>query len=269
LPDGRALIFCADDPGAVEVEGILKKEGLDIDFTPYGFNADGDFRIKSYNVDDERVIMQIEGFPGELKLRIPGRHNALNATAALALTDALVKNERAQGWTALQAERVRWAMEDFNGAKRRNELIGSAGGVLFMDDYAHHPTAVSAALSALKEFYPKRRLILSFMSHTYTRTAHLLDEFAASFERADIVLLHKIYSSARELYAGGVTGRTLFEKTKALKNEVYYIEEPLDSLDLLKGILSEGDLFLTMGAGDNWKLSEAACKLWGHNRGMI
>jgi UDP-N-acetylmuramate--alanine ligase len=85
----------------------------------------------------------------------------------------------------------------------------------------------------------------------------MLDAFASCFERADIVLLHKIYPSAREVYTGGITGETLFQKTKALRDRVYYVEEPLDAVDLLKDILCPGDLFLTMGAGDNWKLGKA------------
>jgi UDP-N-acetylmuramate--alanine ligase len=126
-----------------------------------------------------------------------------------------------------------------------------------MDDYGHHPTAVKATLEGIREFYPRRRIILSFMSHTYTRTAALLDEFAASVGSADRVVLHKIYGSAREAYQGGVSGRTLFEKTAALRDGVLYVEEPLEAAEPLKGILKPGDLFLTMGAGDNWKLGAA------------
>ncbi|MDR1247683.1 MAG: UDP-N-acetylmuramate--L-alanine ligase, partial [Treponema sp.] len=140
---------------------------------------------------------------------------------------------------------------------RRQEIIGEAGGILFMDDYGHHPTAVKATLEGIREFYPRRRIILSFMSHTYTRTAALLDEFAASVGSADRVVLHKIYGSAREAYQGGVSGRTLFEKTAALRDGVLYVEEPLEAAEPLKGILKPGDLFLTMGAGDNWKLGAA------------
>jgi UDP-N-acetylmuramate--alanine ligase len=102
------------------------------------------------------------------------------------------------------------------------------------------------------------------MSHTYTRTAALLDEFAASLEKADLVALHKIYGSAREAYQGGVTARSLFEKAKALRAGVYYVEEPLDAAELLKGMLKPGDLFLTMGAGDNWRLGAA---LYDYYRG--
>ncbi|MDR1957001.1 MAG: UDP-N-acetylmuramate--L-alanine ligase [Treponema sp.] len=257
LPPGGALIYCTDDPGAAEVAKILEQEDRGIRFIPYGFTASGDFRIQSYEVADEQARMVLAGFPGPLSVRIPGRHSALDAAGALALTDALVKCEAPQGWQEEQREGVRRSLAAFKGSKRRSEIIGEAGGILFMDDYGHHPTAVRSTLEGLKSFYPHRRLVLSFMSHTYTRTASLLEEFARCFDTADITVLHKIYASARESYGGAVSGELLFAKTKAHKEQVYYVAEPLDAVDLLVNLLRPGDLFLTMGAGDNWKLGMA------------
>ncbi|MDR0525268.1 MAG: UDP-N-acetylmuramate--L-alanine ligase [Spirochaetaceae bacterium] len=262
LPSGGELIYCADNPGACEAAEILRSENRDIAFTQYGFKAEGAFRLNSYRVCGERIVLELAGFPGELKLRIPGRHSALNAAGALALTDSLMQAEH-QEWNDERRERVRWAMEDFKGSKRRSEILGEGNGVLFMDDYAHHPTAIQVTLEGIKDFYPDRRIIVSFMSHTYSRTAALLDKFAGSFEKADILILHKIYASARETYSGGVTGRTLFEKTKGLHHEVYYTEEPADAAVLLKKILRPGDLFVTMGAGDNWKLGRVLMERLG------
>jgi UDP-N-acetylmuramate--alanine ligase len=266
------LIYCADDPGAAEVAAALDGEGRGIALVPYGFSASGGYRILSYKVLNECALMALAGFPAELKLRIPGRHEALNAAAALALTSALVRKEfgggsNGDGWNGERREKVRRALEDFRGSKRRSEIIGEEGGILFMDDYGHHPTAIHTTLEGLKAFYPHRRLIVSFMSHTYTRTASLLDEFAASFEKADMVILHKIYGSAREEYHGGVTGETLFEKTKALRGNVFYAEEPLEAAPLLKGMLKPGDLFVTMGAGDNWKLGGSLCEYYRKEAG--
>ena len=255
IPPGGELIYCADDPGAREVAERIAGEGRGAALVPYGFTAPGDFGIRSFQVSGERLRMKVRGFPGELLLRLPGRHSALDAAAALALTDSLVKNEG--GWTGEKQERLRSALEAFRGSRRRSEIVGEYGGILFMDDYGHHPTALRTTLEGLKEFYPRRRLIVSFMSHTYTRTASLLDEFAASLAKADVVILHKIYASARESYRGGVTGRTLFEKTRALRDGVYYVDEPEAAVEMLKEMLKPGDLFLTLGAGDNWKLGKA------------
>jgi UDP-N-acetylmuramate--alanine ligase len=255
LPPGGELIYCADDPGARETAERAAGEGRDLRLVPYGFSAPGDFGIEAYTAADERVLMRLRGWPGELRLRLPGRHSALDAAAALALTSSLVGKEYG-GWDEERREGARKELEGFRGSKRRSEILGEAGGILFMDDYGHHPTAIKTTLEGIREFYPRRRLILSFMSHTYTRTAALLEDFAAAFARADLVILHKIYASAREEYRGGVSGETLYEKTRALRDGVYYRAEPEDAAELLKKTLRPGDLLLTMGAGDNWKLGQ-------------
>ena len=276
LPPRGEFIYCADDPGACEVALALKNERPDLLFVPYGFRAEGDYRIEFFETRDERIVLRLRGFPHELKLRVPGRHTALDAAAALALTSSIVKKEfgaaDSDGWNDERREGARKALEDFSGSKRRSEILGEAGGILFMDDYGHTPAQIRTTIEGLKEFYPGRRLVMSFMSHTYTRTAALLDEFAASFEKADLILLHKIYASAREVYSGGVTGRTLFEKTREVlggkrgdnaENRLLYSEEPDESADLLLNVLKSGDLFITMGAGDNWRLGE---RLFRHYR---
>ena len=264
-PDGE-LIYCADNPGASDVAFSLKSEKPGISLVPYGFSAPGAYGIEMFEARDERTVMRLRSFPGELVMRVPGRHTALNAAAAMALTSSLVKKEFGgpdnDGWNEERREGVRKALEEFSGSRRRSEILGEAGGILFMDDYGHHPTAIETTLAGLKEFYPRRRLVVSFMSHTYTRTAALLDEFAASFASADVLILHKIYSSAREAYSGGVTGRTLFEKTREKLGGVssherfHYTEEVEDAAELLIQLLRSGDLFITMGAGDNWRLGK-------------
>jgi len=257
-PDGE-LIYCADDPGASGVAEKIAAERPGLTLTPYGFNAAGDFRLTSCKAENERLLFTVQGFPGEWRLRVPGRHNALNAAGALALVTSLVKKE-AGGWDGPRLDAARASLEEFRGSSRRSEILGEKGGVLFMDDYGHHPTAIAATLAGFREFFPARRLVVSFMSHTYTRTAALLDEFAACFDAADVLVLHKIYASAREVYKGGVDGRTLFEKAREhiksvdSKTDVHYVEEPLDAAALLKETLRPGDLFVTMGAGDNWPL---------------
>jgi UDP-N-acetylmuramate--alanine ligase len=265
LPPGGELIYCADDPGAREV-AAMAAEGpggtpSSLRLVPYGFSAAGDYRILSYKAAEERAELRLAGFPEELYIRIPGRHQALNAAAALALCASIMAKEtglvRPCGWAPEMREGLRKALEEFSGSRRRSEILGEAGGILFMDDYAHHPTAIKTTLEGLRAFYPRRRIIVSFMSHTYTRTASLLNEFAGSFKDADVVFLHKIYASARERYNGGVSGRTLFEKARENRDNVYYTGEPLEAAGPLKDMLRPGDLFLTMGAGDNWPLGNS------------
>ena len=263
LPEGGELFYCADDSGAAEAATALKAERPDIQTVPYGFSAPGAFGIIKYEARDERICMRLGDFPDEIKLRVPGRHTALNAAAAMALVSSIVRKEYGgkdnDGWNKERREGAVNALEEFRGSRRRSEILGEAGGILFMDDYGHHPTAIKTTLAGLREFYPKRRLVLSFMSHTYTRTAALLDDFAGSLKTADILLLHKIYSSAREQYNGKISGRTLFEKVREFNGKegsLFYEEEPNDAVKLMTGILKKGDLFITMGAGDNWTLGK-------------
>jgi len=267
LPSGGQLIYCADDPGASEVARIIESDNRGIEIIPYGFSAAGDFKIISYKAENERAVFSIAGFPKEIIMRVPGRHEALNTAAALALTSSLVKNENADKNTACkiafndyQIDSIITALESFKSAKRRSEIIGEAGGIIFMDDYGHHPTAIKSTLNGIKSFFPKRRLIVSFMSHTYTRTSALLEEFAGCFNDGDIVFFHKIYASARENYKGGVNGKTLYENAAAVragvseKKDTYYIDEPDGAFNPLCEMLKPGDIFVTLGAGNNWPL---------------
>jgi UDP-N-acetylmuramate--alanine ligase len=267
LPETGQLIYCADDSGATEVANIIKNDNRKIELIPYGFTAEGDFKINYYNVQNEKAAFSIAGFPCEFNIRIPGCHQALNVAAGLALASSLAKNENAVNKNAVnkdalnekQLESIKNALLNFKSAKRRSEIVGETNGIIFMDDYGHHPTAIKTTLAGIKSFYPKRRLIVSFMSHTFTRTAALLDEFSSCFNDADILYLHKIYASAREDYKGGVNGRTLYEKTSLIrsdagKGQTFYVDETDDAFQPLCEILKNGDLFITLGAGNNWSL---------------
>jgi UDP-N-acetylmuramate--alanine ligase len=123
-----------------------------------------------------------------------------------------------------------------------------------MDDYAHHPTAIEKTLAGIRSFFPARRLVVDFMSHTYSRTQALLSEFGRAFGPADVVILHRIYASAREANLGGVSGSDLFNEVSRNHPRAHYFEQPMDALPFLLSELAAGDLFVTMGAGDNWKL---------------
>jgi UDP-N-acetylmuramate--alanine ligase len=287
LPPGGTLIYCADDRGAVECAGLIHQKRRDLRLIPYGFGAaafGSDFTLCGLETVRESTVLTLRGFEEPFILKVPGKHTALDAAAALALTVSLLdaeygKGEAKDGGDAesgvlheAAGERpyikdrlpaMRSALASFGGSRRRSEIIGEAGGILFMDDYGHHPTAIKTTLEGLREFYPQRRIVLSFMSHTYSRTAALLDDFAAAFDQADILFLHKIYASAREQYHGGVTGKTLYEKVLERREktkrppEIVYAPEVLEGFESLKQMLRGGDLFITMGAGDNWKLGRA------------
>lgn len=253
LPEDGALVYCADDPGAAEAARILASSRPDIRYVPYGERADGRFAVRNVRPAEGRTVFSLAGFPGEFAVRIPGLHTVKNAAAAFALVTLLLEDERGR-LSERDLERMRAGLLEFSGSKRRSEILGEAGGVLFMDDYAHHPTAIRTTLEGLRAFYPGRRIVADFMSHTYSRTKSLLGEFASAFDAADLVVLHRIYASARETDTFGITGRDLYELALGRYPNAVYIDDP-DSADeeILAG-LAPGDLFITLGAGDNWKL---------------
>ena len=124
------------------------------------------------------------------------------------------------------------------------------------DAVTHHPTAVAKTLEGIKAFHPGRRLVVSFMSHTYSRTRALLAEFGQCFGAADEVVIHRIYASARETDVS-VTGEELAREVAKHHPMVSYAADPLDAAPRLVRTLRDGDLFITMGAGDNWRLGRA------------
>ncbi len=272
LPKGGLLVYCSDDPGADSIYRFLQEKRPDLMFTPYGFQADGPWKITSCDFREGATEFRLQGFPVTFELRVPGRHLVLDAAGALALTSSILSD-----WTGtpkLESKHLgalHEALRNFKGSKRRSEIVGEASGILVMDDYAHHPTALKATIAGLKSFWPRRRVVVDFMSHTFSRTKALLDDFAASLDEADCIILHGIYASAREMPVPGFSGRNLYDIVKARHPElrdaklgggggcgnfILYDESHLESAVKVLSLLKEGDLFITMGAGDNWKLGK-------------
>jgi len=264
LAPGGALIFCADDDGAREAARRVHAKRTDLAFIAYGRTADGPFRIAREEQGSGRTRFRLAGTACDFELKVPGAHNVLNAAAALALCVQLWQADRPGREPDWQG--AARALSSFAGSRRRSEIVGEAEGVLFMDDYAHHPTAIEKTLAGLRSFYPERRLLVDFMSHTYSRTHALLPEFGRCFGPADSVVLHRIYASARETNEGGITGEDLFREVSRNHPHVRYIEDPADAVAPLAGELKPGDLFITMGAGDNWKIGRELLRLRGGGR---
>ncbi len=253
LPPGGELIYCADDPGASSLAREITRD--DLTLIPYGRDAPGEFRISSIEMIPGKISFTLSGWDMEFRLRVPGEHNVLNATAAIALAVILLRKEGLDPDRTLM-EKIRKGLAQFSGGNRRSEIIGETGGVLFMDDYGHHPTEISKTLSGLRDFFPDRRLVVDFMSHTYSRTRGLMEEFSKSFKAADEVILHHIYPSAREEDDGAGLDEELFEKVSFHHPKVSYFHEIMDAVPYLEENLKNGDLFITMGAGDNWTLGK-------------
>lgn len=258
LSEGGTLIYCADDPGAVEVASRVAQRRGDIRRISYGFTRKADFSVDTLEMDHEttaggvRGIQRflLSGYPQQFTLSVPGRHMVQNAVGAL----ATLFSQPLLASFALNHASVAQGLSTFAGTARRSEHLGSAGGIQFIDDYGHHPTSIEKTLEAYRDFYRADRLVVDFMSHTYSRTAALLDRFARAFTSADIVILHKIYASAREHFSGTIDGKDLADAVAAHHPAVHYVPEVLDALPLCRELLRPGDLFVTLGAGNNWVL---------------
>jgi UDP-N-acetylmuramate--alanine ligase len=243
IPRHGFLVVCGDRSETLEIAKSAKCNVL-----KYGFGKDNDFKIKDYELKDGRQVFEIwhgEKKLGEFALELPGRHNALNAAAAVAMSHKFNAD----------AEKTKEALAGFEGTSRRFEYIGERNGAILIDDYAHHPEEIKATLRAAREFFPKRRIWCVFHPHTFTRTKALMPEFAQSFEDADFVIVLDIYGSARETQ-GGVHSRDLVELAKKYHRNVEYVPTIPEAIEHLADKIGREDLVIAMGAGDVWKVAE-------------
>jgi len=176
---------------------------------------------------------------GTLRLRLPGRHHALNALAAIAVTSRL----------GVPFETALAALGEFGGIHRRFELCGEAGGVMVISDYGHHPTEIRATLAAAREGFG-RRLVVVFQPHRFTRTRDLFGEFLDAFDAADHLVLTDIYAAGEE-QVDGLSGEVLYWALKRRGHlEVSYVPRREDIVAEVKPLLQVGDMVVVLGAGD-------------------
>jgi UDP-N-acetylmuramate-alanine ligase len=184
---------------------------------------------------------------GRVQLGIPGRHNVLNALAAIALSDDL----------GVDFNLVARSLESFAGAKRRFETGYLSSRFRIVDDYGHHPTEIEATLSALREVHPGRRLVALFQPHRYSRVEALFDAFCRAFYAADVVLVLDVYA-AGEAPREGVSGERLAEGIRAHGHRaVLHVGRPDAAARRAAEIAAPGDVFVALGAGDVSKAAEA------------
>ncbi|MCB0361600.1 MAG: UDP-N-acetylmuramate--L-alanine ligase [Bdellovibrionales bacterium] len=243
VPFFGSVILCGDDPKIREVFADFPKRILF-----YGFDQDNDFVLEGekghYGVraGDQNL--------GVLDVPTPGRHNALNALAAVLAGLA----------AGIEFEKCAQGIREFQGVDRRFQNLGSARAVDFYDDYGHHPTEVLAVLSAFKERFPKRRLVVLFQPHRYSRTQLCWEQFLTCFNDADILFVADIYA-AGELPIEAVDSRLLVQQMEHPQVEYIDITQSTD-LKKMEDSLREGDLFLTLGAGSIWKIGSQIFSDW-------
>jgi UDP-N-acetylmuramate--L-alanine ligase/UDP-N-acetylenolpyruvoylglucosamine reductase len=245
---GGLLVVCADSPHAASLAAQLLSSAAPFRLQLYGTSPDALWRpllLKGGGASGgiSYIALRDEKEVARVSLRVPGMHNALNSLAALAVCIELgVEPSEAAYW-----------LGRYSGAARRFEQKGTAWGVTVVDDYAHHPTELAATLAAARQRFPGRRLVAVFQPHTYTRTRDFLDGFAAVLGAADWVIVTEIYAS-RERDTLGLSGRMLAERVTRAHAE--FARTLRDAGQAILDDIQPGDVLLTMGAGDVWKVGE-------------
>ena len=233
------VVANGDDPHTVQaLEGI--------DYVTFGLGEENRIHAANMCPDWRHFDVLCDGeFYCHLDMGVLGRHNAMNALAASA----------AAWMMGIPGEAVSRGLVSFHGAGRRMEFKGKFHGADVYDDYAHHPDEVAATISAVRDAMPGRRLVLAFQPHTYSRTSALFDDFVRELSRADVLVLAEIYA-ARERNTIGISSADVAEKIPG----AVFCETLPEVTEYLRENVREGDVVLTMGAGDIFRAGEALLK---------
>jgi UDP-N-acetylmuramate--alanine ligase len=250
---GGLIVVCLDDPGARRVaERARSRRAADgVRLVGYGMAPDADMLVEPVAGDVPGTEGDVSGIKGQdylitgaehrvsLRLRVSGWHNALNATAAWAAATGL----------GLDPDLVAEGLSTFGGTRRRFELRGQAGGVRVIDDYAHHPTEVAAALAAARELVGDGRVVVVFQPHLFSRTRIFAQQFGAALGSADEVVVMDVFA-AREDPEPGVTGELIAAAVPLPRDQVTFVPSWSAVADEVVSRCRPGDLVLTLGAGD-------------------
>jgi len=258
MPFYGLAVMCADDPVVKEL-----LPAVDRPVVTYGLEAGADVRatqIKAAGAGNDFTVVTAGGAREKLHLNLPGRHNVQNALAAVVLA-----RELGIGFPA-----IRKAFAGFEGVGRRCESHGEVaiGGkkVLVIDDYGHHPREIAATFEALRSAYPKRRLVVAFQPHRYTRTRDLFDDFCDVLSGADALVLTEVYAAGEAPiahYDGRALARGVRERGVA---SPVFVEAVADVPAALAPVVKAGDVVLTLGAGDVGTLPSLLARAAGRRR---
>ncbi|MCP4022719.1 MAG: UDP-N-acetylmuramate--L-alanine ligase [Desulfobacteraceae bacterium] len=244
VPFYGLAVLCLDNE---HVQDILPK--IHVRHTTFGMTAQSDLQARQISFKGSKSYFEVyhhESHLGDITLNLAGKHNISNALAGIAVGLEL----------KIEFKTIKKALEQIEGVKRRLEIKGQKKGVMVMDDYGHHPTEILATLSAIRDSYKDKRLVVVFQPHRYTRTQALFDEFTRSFYHSDSLIILPIYA-ASEKEIKGVNARTLCESIREHGHkDVTFAHDFNEALSLLTGRLEKGDMVLTLGAGDIYTLGE-------------
>lgn len=240
VKEGGTAVLCADDPKLRELRPQILPQVV-----TYGLTKGADMRAEDVIMEglgSRFSLYKQEQYIGEFSLQVPGEHNVLNALGAMATAHCCGMN----------LQDMSEPLRTFNGVKRRFEIVGNTGDIMVVDDYAHHPTEIRATLTAAKR--SGRRIICVFQPHRFSRTRFLWSEFLEAFHEADVLLLDDIYG-AGEAPIPGISAGKLAELLRGKGHRgVHFLSGSEQLLTALQQITRDGDLVITMGAGDIWQV---------------
>ncbi|OGK18034.1 UDP-N-acetylmuramate--L-alanine ligase [Candidatus Roizmanbacteria bacterium RIFCSPLOWO2_12_FULL_40_12] len=249
---GRKLTVCADDTNLMDVVSQFPKDS----YTTYGFDTEAHIRIGDILKSPDHTEFELfeNGAPqGIFSIKLFGRKSVSNAAGVYATLRQL----------GFESDKIRAAIKDFSGVKRRFEEKFYVNKTYLFDDYAHHPAEIESVIEATRSRFPKHKIVIAFQPHTYSRTKALLPEFATALSKADQAFVFPIFSSAREKKEEfNVSVKDIEQRAKELGSEtVIAVESKEDLLAKLKGVLADNQVVFTMGAGDIYTLSGDIIKL--------
>jgi UDP-N-acetylmuramate--alanine ligase len=237
------VVLCLDEPALQEILPRLKKKII-----TYGLTSQADLQavdIRHRENETSFTVVRNTEELGRVTLQIPGTHNVQNALAAIAVGLEL----------GVSFAHAKAGIEKFTGVFRRWEVKAELRGITVVDDYAHHPTEIRATLSGAKAGW-RRRVVCVFQPHLYSRTRDFYDEFGRSFFNADILVVTDVYP-AREEPIQGVSGELIANAAREFGHkQVHYVADKAAVPAFLLALMQQGDMIITMGAGDIWKFGE-------------
>jgi len=248
VPFYGTVILCLDQPN---IQSIIPR--IERRIITYGFCSQADLvatelRMEGFSSDFELTFRGDK--LGQIKLNMPGEHNVLNSLAVIGVALDL----------DIDFPTIRKALKEFQGTERRLQLKGTLNDIMVIDDYGHHPTEIQVTLNTLKTSW-NRRTVVVFQPHRYSRTKHLLQEFARSFYQADLLVVTEIYPAGEDPIEG-INGKLVAQVIKDFGHKrVVFIKDLMDIPSYLKEVVQSGDTLLTLGAGNIWKVGEEFLQL--------
>jgi UDP-N-acetylmuramate--alanine ligase len=244
IPFYGLAILCLEDRNIAEIIPLIKKR-----FMTYGLSSQADLRATHVKLEGFQTTFtaHYKGYRlGDITFQMPGAHNVLNALACTAVALEL----------DVPFDKIQEGFAQFGGVGRRFTVKGEKNGIMVVDDYGHHPVEIRATLSAARNGWPERRLVVAFQPHRYSRTKELFNDFVTCFYDADVLILTDIYAASEQPIPGVSSEHLADEVRRHGQRDVTYVADRTTLPDYLAGVVKEGDIVITLGAGNIWQAGE-------------